>query len=571
MASEHLAKRPLTVTSTLVLAGLLLGACGGGEETQVIGGTESGAGASEDGDTGAGPGASLMDSPSSESPGSTPSQADVAVAGANAGPSSDGESAASNELLIDPQADPLTGDVSKLDEPVAELILKARSVVDLDPSDAARWRDLGHTYQANRIPSLAIASYSKALDYAPDNARTWYQMALAQDMSGNTDAAMTAIDAALDRDDTVCAHHWRRASWLFDLGQIDEAAKGFEAALAIDPEDAAAVAGMARVQMERDDLEPAIESLSRVLAASAQMPFANYVRRLLATAYRRSGEDERAGALEALGTDGPPIWYDPAEIEVGRFAAQTIFHRAALAADLANRKEYEQAIVEMRAVVEDNPDEAARRNQLARFLDLAGRRDEAVAEYRESLRRSPSDREALVQLGKLLGQSDKQEEGIALIDKAIEIQPLYPPAHFFRGSILRRMGRIEEAAASYRRSVELDETKKTPWVAVGLLELELQKWESSLQAFNRALELGLDRGDVWLGKAECLLQLRRLDEADEALQGGRMKQPFDTQRWMGVSVAVQNERRRMKAAESSAAGGSPTPVEDGSGEGNSGQ
>ena len=452
--------------------------------------------------------------------------------------------ASAEALVLGPGGDPLTVDISQLDAPVVAKIEESRAAVAVDPSNPLRWVYLAHTFAANHIPSPAIAAYERALELDAENAKIWYQLALAQHEGAQTLEALDSIEAALARDTSVPAYHWRRANWLFDEGRIEEARRGYETALRLDPNDAAAVAGMARVRLDRDQPERTIEDLKRVLRAAGDAPYTNYIRRLLATAYRRVDQEEKAGALEVLGTEGPPVWNDPAQLEVSRFQVQGVYHLAARAAYLANEGRFDEAAEQMREFLRHKPDETAPRNQLARFLDFAGRRDEAAAEYRRTLEISPNDREALVQLGKLLGQSGRAAEGLALLEKALAIEPLYAQAHFFRGSVLRRMGRIREAATSYRRAVELDETHAKSWVAVGLLEAELEDWESALQAFQRAEVLGQDRGDMWLGMARCLLALGRADEAQTALEQGRAKEPFDQAGWMEVSAAVRQAQAK---------------------------
>ena len=356
----------------LLGAGLTLPACGGSDPAT----TSSGAGGGE-----------------SSGASSVESAGDAGATATTSGSTGSGLGAPPTAPDIAADTDPLTGDVSMLDESVREKILEARGVVELDTGDPLRWRDLGHVYAANVIPSLAVQCYERAIELDGQDARIWYQMALAQHAAGNVSDAMAAAESAIELDGNQSPYHWRRGFWLFDEGLVSEAEAAFQRARQIDATDAAAVVGLARVQLENDQLDEAIEGLSSILASSSDMPFAPYVRRTLATAYRRNGQEERAGALESLGTEGEPMWFDPASIEIARYSAQTIFHLAAEAVFLANSKQFDQAIEKMRLVVADDPTETARRNQLARFMDLAGRSQEAITEYRESLRQSPEDRE----------------------------------------------------------------------------------------------------------------------------------------------------------------------------------
>ncbi|MFT5289797.1 MAG: tetratricopeptide (TPR) repeat protein [Planctomycetota bacterium] len=526
---------------SLVLGSLLIASCG-------------------DSDPVAGP-ESPPDSPSGESTGTEApeGEAESTVAGTAPGDQSGREQ---DDLSLT-SLDPMESDVSEIDEAVARKIQRARSQVLKTPENPNAWRALGHTYQANLIPTLAIAAYGEAIQLDPDFATTYYHQALAQHSAGETTAALQSADAAIERDDQVPAFHWRRGNWLFDMGRIDDAKAGYERALVLKPMNAAAIVGLARVQLDADELDKAIAALSQILSESATMPFSDYVRRLLATAYTRNGEPDRAGALEAMGTDAQPFWYDPARFETANFEVKTIYHRAAKAVEFANSGEYDLAVDEMRVVVDSSPEETATRNQLAFFLAMANRPEESMAEYRTVLDQSPSNREALIQLGRALGKIGREEEGLALLDKAIADEDLYPPAYFYRGSVLRRMGRIEEAAAAYRRAVELDETRKTPWIAVGILEAQLKQWTTALQAFERAEALGLDRGDMWLGKAECLMELGRFRESQKALQSSSNKPFFNATRWAVIDTALKANARRAatEAADES------TPDEDGADDG----
>jgi tetratricopeptide (TPR) repeat protein/tRNA A-37 threonylcarbamoyl transferase component Bud32 len=153
----------------------------------------------------------------------------------------------------------------------------------------------------------AIGSFERAIELDPAYARAHLKLGAALDSKGDylgvpevSERALAAVDRALElRPDW--AEAWRhRGSALITLGRGDEALAAFERALALDPTDASAHSGKARVSFVLcGDFEAAIPGFERALALN---PKAGWAALQLANcaAYRRDFPRAEAAARRAV-------------------------------------------------------------------------------------------------------------------------------------------------------------------------------------------------------------------------------------------------------------------------------
>jgi tetratricopeptide (TPR) repeat protein len=106
--------------------------------------------------------------------------------------------------------------------------------------------------------------------------------------------------------------------------------------------------------------------------------------------------------------------------------------------------------------VRDHPDDLAARLDLAhRYLD-ALRIEDALIQYRAALELDPDDAEARANVGLILFLSERPQEGLSSVDRALATSPDYPEALFIRGLILLEgLDRPADAIASLERYLDV--------------------------------------------------------------------------------------------------------------------
>jgi Flp pilus assembly protein TadD len=141
-----------------------------------------------------------------------------------------------------------------------------RKAVQLQPNHAFAHFNLGSILITQGRREEAVAHFTAALEADPQYASARVNLARALEQLGRTDEAIaqfrTAADASPDPET-----HFAMGALLAKQRRIKEAARAFEAALAINPDHVAARANLANCQLFTGDVEAAIRNYEAVLRA----------------------------------------------------------------------------------------------------------------------------------------------------------------------------------------------------------------------------------------------------------------------------------------------------------------
>ncbi|HKQ60961.1 MAG TPA: tetratricopeptide repeat protein, partial [Candidatus Polarisedimenticolaceae bacterium] len=251
-------------------------------------------------------------------------------------------------------APPLPADLGAYDPAVARLFSESAAAVGRSPQEGEAWARLAMAYHANDLFVLAVSCYEQALVLRQGEARWWYLLAQARERGGDADRAIEAIGEAIARDGSYPPALWRRGEWLLDRGELDPAERDFRAALALDPHDPSAAAGLARVLLERKQPDQAVPVLQALLAGAPQDA---YARLLLGTALRQLGRTAEAEAeLAKSGAGQRVIRNDPWSAALVAFQVSTS-SRLQLAAGYLQQGEVPPALQLLERLEHERPDD----------------------------------------------------------------------------------------------------------------------------------------------------------------------------------------------------------------------
>ncbi len=108
--------------------------------------------------------------------------------------------------------------------------------IRLEPGDAGYQERLGrYMLFVEQDAPTALVHFNAAAEINPNSARNWLGVAQSQLILGNSNAALQAIDRALEVDPTTPAVSWEAANLLLTLGQTQRAMQRFRLTLANDP------------------------------------------------------------------------------------------------------------------------------------------------------------------------------------------------------------------------------------------------------------------------------------------------------------------------------------------------
>jgi len=445
-------------------------------------------------------------------------------------------------------------DLGELDASAQEAIRAAAAELDASIESPELWTRLGRLYQAHRRFQPARTCYEQRLARDPGDPKTWYALALALDQLADPEGALRALARTRELDPAYAPARWRAGRLLLGLGRLEEAEAEFAAALDLAPEDAAATVGLARVRLQEQRPDEAVELLE---AYTERQPDDANARYLLGTAYRAAGRMEEAARALAAGQGGDPVQRDPWDDEILalRTGARTDFLQAV---GLIGEGRVDEGIERLEALRADAPDDPLILINLHRAYRMRGELDRAIDLLIEARRLDPMD--DMVHLHLAGAFRDKAHQAGDPPDRALlmlalesatqvcELSPTYANAHGLRGDVLADLGRTDEATAEFEQAARLDPGSAMWQSKAGAALARANRWADALVVLRRLDALQPDQPRTLLVLAAALANTGRVDEAREPMErAGRLGKDDPT-----VLAALADLEQAIRSAEESA-------------------
>jgi tetratricopeptide (TPR) repeat protein len=288
-------------------------------------------------------------------------------------------------------------------------------------------------------------------------------------------------------------------------GDLDRAARGYEAVLATDPNDPDALHLLGVVALQRGDPGCAVALIGRSIALRPDD----------ATSHANLGE-----AYWALGQVDRVIECCQTALRLEPGNPGTLCN---LGSTLIARGDIDAALAHLRRAVDLAPDFAAARNNLGRALRVKGEKQAALEELRRAVQLDPASAEGHGNLAELFLDLDQPAAALVHAREAVRLQPAFPMAWVNLGNVLHTLGRLDEAAASFREAIRLAPSLAPAHAGLaGTLE-ELGNLDESQAELREAL-----RHDPRHASALARLATRlrsRLPDADRAVIEDRLADP----------------------------------------------
>lgn len=262
-----------------------------------------------------------------------------------------------------------------------------------------------------------------------------------------------------------------RAVHFHQSGDLNEAVRFYEQALAADPEHADALYLCGTVQLQLGRFDACVDTLSHVTTLRPDLPDAH---NNLGVAYQALGRWEEAACSfrEA--------------IRVNPSYEQALFNLGALMED---RALFADAETFFRMAVEINADEINTRNRLGNVLKAQGKWSEAEACYRKVAAADPENLDVSVNLAFVLARQDRLDEAIAIYRQILKARPDYPEIHNSLSYIFERQGKFDDAVSSARRALELQPDYAEGYNNLATAVRSQHRLDEACRLYQKALEL----------------------------------------------------------------------------------
>lgn len=142
---------------------------------------------------------------------------------------------------------------------------------------------------------------------------------------------------------------------------------------------------------------------------------------------------------------------------------------------------------------------------------------DAEAAARQATTIDPSNPSGWSSLGSTLGASGHTADAMTAFRHAVTLNPDFASAHQHLAALLAESGDIPGAAAEYRRVIAIDPKSVVALRALARLAGAMGNPAEGLEAARRAAAIQTPEDDDWLIMAMLAAELRRFDEAEDAL------------------------------------------------------
>jgi tetratricopeptide (TPR) repeat protein len=399
------------------------------------------------------------------------------------------------------------------DVTLARACRQAADAVRARPDDSLAWFRLGMTYEAHVMHDYAEPCYVQAVVLDDGQPKPWYRLAAARERTGDVDGALEAFDRTLALAPDYGPAHRRRARFLVDLGRAEEARVGFQAALAINPDDVSAELGLVQVQLELGRPETALSMLATLEGTSRGSRA--FARRLRALALTRMGRADEVG--EGLSRGARPGGSDPwmREVTDYKVGGSAVLMRADR---MLKGGKVSAAIALLEQHREIEPLNSRIHRRLGRAYGMAARWSDSAASMRTAAGLEPDDGGLWQAVAAALRESGNREGSLEALEKAIELDRNFAEAYLTRAELQLELGRFAAALKTCDLAAENNVNLGTIDVAAGKALVELGRFEESLVRFQHALALEVDLADAWAGCALAQLELGQGGAAAESVQ-----------------------------------------------------
>ena len=369
----------------------------------------------------------------------------------------------------------------------------------------------------------------------------WWKSSVYDDMDNN-EQEIEWLKKALDAARKDNKENVQNIS--FDLGQAYYEAKKYDESDAVyrqmvkeDETDQAAMTGLARNMIQREDYAGAVRMLD---ASQKYGDDYSETYRFRSEAYDKMGETDKAIDDALLWFEKDEDAYDSAIIKLMMKHRTYAIAKAKTSMKSSDSKdawrvlllsiyeeagEYENAIKEYDSLEEDYGKDEYIYAHRADCYDKLGLTDMALSEIEKAIELE-ADYSNICSKGGILRTAGRYAEAIEVFDQAIEVDPLYAFAYYAKGWCHELSGDDDKAMECYDLGIDLDKEYAYIYLMRGQIHLKRGDKIKAEEDFNTVLQL-----DTVVTDGSCrqyaLHFLGRNDEADEWMQKLIDDEPYD--------------------------------------------
>jgi tetratricopeptide (TPR) repeat protein len=314
-------------------------------------------------------------------------------------------------------------------------------------------------------------------------------------------------------------------------GQIQDAARRYQAILARSPDHPEALHLLGLISHQLNRHQEATEMIARAIAL-----------RPTAAAYHAN----LAEVLRALGHLDKAIDCCCTAIRLQPDYPEAINN---LGLALLQSGRAFEALDQFRTAMRLRPGFAAAHNNLANTLRALGDESAAIEQFRLAVQCDPKLAEAHSNLGQLLCERQQLSEALEHCRQAVRLWPEFAEAHSNLGNVLRELGRLDEARRHYTEAMRLNSRIGMVYNNMAQLLQEEGQFEGAQSWYQQALTLDPGSPRIHCNLASLLCEQERYEEAASRYEAALRLDSRSAQAHNGLGSVCHEQGRHEEAKE----------------------
>lgn len=352
----------------------------------------------------------------------------------------------------------------------------------------------------------AIESFEKCLTIKQDDDAVYYALSQLELMRDNKDASANYIVKAAELDPKNTWYIQELAYMYYDQGLLDKSLENFKKLVELEPRNLDWQYGYAGVLQEAGKNTEAIEMLNRMedqLGLNPELSIQKY------ELYMKMNNPTKA--IEEL--DIARNEY-PKELSI---LATLVDHYFKIG-------QHDKATQILEELVQEDPTNGRAHLALADLYRQKGDTKKAYASLKKAFQSDDVDLNTKIGILTRVQESSYKidSEVLELVDLLVEMNPGSAAVHSVRGDYYLQLEDNEKALFSYKKALELDQNKFPIWNQVMILEYQLGEYTSLFDHSKACMELFPTMTITYLLHGVSANQLKKFDDAIEALDAGRV-------------------------------------------------
>ena len=304
-------------------------------------------------------------------------------------------------------------------------------------------------------------------------------------------------------------------------GRLDDAERGYRAALQIDGDCIGAMAGLGALCLQTGRNEEAVRWFRQAAERDAVTAWRQYD---LAVALASSGLiDAAADAYRRA------IALDPAAVMPRRNLGKLFY-------DAGRKEEALAAFQDVVAIEADSPDANICLGDV--LMNLA-RHEEALLYLQKAVALAPQHPQPYYNLGLVLLELDRKADAVKAFEKALTLKPYFSGALEILGRTYNELDLPKNALQCYERLLALQPGSATAHNNYGVMLTRLERHEDAVAHFLKALTIHPGSSPVAVNLGNSLNALDRTAEALAAFERASAADPANAQAQLGIGDTLQ--------------------------------